>query len=79
MTSCFFGSFLTSNQLTADQICFIDQIVDHLVANGVMDPALLFESPFTNTHHEGIAGVFPQRAENVISIVQHVNQNAEVA
>ncbi|MFC1523823.1 DEAD/DEAH box helicase family protein [Thermodesulfobacteriota bacterium] len=71
-----FADFLTQNNMTADQIRFIDQIVDHLVQNGVMEPELLFKEPFTNTHHEGVAGVFPLRAANVVEIVRQVNGNA---
>lgn len=73
-----FGDFLEQNQLTADQIRFVDQIVDHLAQNGVLDPELLFSPPFTNTHHEGVSGVFPRRADKVIGIVQQVNLNAVV-
>jgi len=74
-----FGGFLEQNQLTSDQIRFVDQIVDHLAQNGVLDPELLFAPPFTNTHHEGVSGVFPIRADKVIGIVRQVNENAVVA
>jgi type I restriction enzyme R subunit len=42
-----FAGFLDGKVLTADQLEFIDHIVDHLTARGVMDPKLLYESPFT--------------------------------
>ena len=31
---------------------------DHLTARGVMDPKLLYESPFTDFDSNGVAGVF---------------------
>jgi len=74
-----FGGFLEQNQLTADQIHFVDQIVDHLAQNGVLNPELLFEPPFTHSHHEGVSGVFPRRADKVVEIVRQVNENAVVA
>lgn len=74
-----FGEFLASTPLSADQIRFVDQIVEHLALNGVLDPDLLFAPPFTNTHHEGVSGVFPRRADKVIGIVRQVNENAVVA
>nr|WP_221983879.1 type I restriction-modification enzyme R subunit C-terminal domain-containing protein [Rhizobium laguerreae] len=31
---------------TADQIEFIDMVIEHLTEKGVMDPGLLYENPF---------------------------------
>ena len=55
-------------RLNADQIEFLDQIIDHLTDRGVMDPSLLYESPFTDFDSKGVEGVF--RSEDVISLVQ---------
>jgi hypothetical protein len=37
---------------------FLDLIIDHLTARGVMDPKLLYESPFTDFDNNGVEGVF---------------------
>src|SRR5690606_38968773 len=41
-----FSTFLADGAATADQIEFIEMIVDHLTEKGIMDPGLLYESPF---------------------------------
>ena len=42
-----FGDFIAAGVATAPQIEFINMIIEHLTDQGVMDPALLYESPFT--------------------------------
>lgn len=72
-----FGEFLARNNLTANQIRFIDQIIDYLTQNGVMDPGQLYESPFTDYSPEGLDGVFNNDdADGIISILESVRQNA---
>src|SRR5262249_31230763 len=43
-----FTAFLNGRSFTADQLQFLDDIIDHLTARGVMDPKLLYEAPFTD-------------------------------
>ena len=74
-----FAAFLAEGALTADQIRFIDQIIEHLVRNGVMHPEALYESPFTDMHYEGLDGVLPDHADTVVSILRRVNGNASAA
>ena len=74
-----FAEFLEKAPLSADQINFIGMIVDHLVANGVMEPARLFESPFSDVHAEGVIGVLPEYAEAIVAAVRRVNANAVAA
>jgi type I restriction enzyme R subunit len=74
-----FGEFLVSNKFSADQITFINQVVDHLVKNGTMNPDRLFEQPFTDLHSEGLAGIFPHDAERVLAVIDEVNKRAEAA
>ena len=35
-------------KLTAHQLEFVDMVIEHLTARGVMDPRLLYKSPFTD-------------------------------
>jgi type I restriction enzyme, R subunit len=53
-----FAEFLDGRRLTADQLEFLDLIIDHLTARGVMNPELLYEPPFTDFNRNGVEGVF---------------------
>ena len=69
-----FGGYLESGPFSADQIRFVETIIDHLTQNGVMDPGLLYEAPFTDMHDLGLDGVFGEDdADNVFSIVRRFN------
>ena len=72
-----FGAFLAGKTLSANQIEFVDMIIDHLSEQGVVDPARLYESPFTDVHPLGVEGVFgaPDRAE-VVGILDAVRKRA---
>jgi type I restriction enzyme R subunit len=53
-----FSNFLQDRKLSADQLEFLDLIIDHLTARGFMDPKLLYEAPFTDFDSKGVEGVF---------------------
>ncbi len=53
-----FSQFVVGTTATASQLEFIDLIVQYLTENGVMNPARLYESPFTDIHSQGPDGVF---------------------
>src|SRR5258708_9323886 len=55
-----FTEFLDGRRLTADQLEFLDLVIDHLTARGVMDPKLLYEAPFTDFDRNGVEAVFEQ-------------------
>jgi type I restriction enzyme R subunit len=63
-----FTEFLNGRRLNAAQLEFLDLIIDHLTARGVMDPSLLYESPFTDFDSKGVEGVFGPA--DVVSLVQ---------
>jgi type I restriction enzyme R subunit len=71
-----FAEFLAEGILSADQIKFIDQIIEHLIRNGVMNLEALYEPLFTDIHYEGLDGVLPDDADKIISIINRVNENA---
>lgn len=48
-----FPGFISDTAATADQIEFIDMVIEHLTEKGVMDPGLLYESPFVDIAPEG--------------------------
>ena len=68
-----FADFLAARTLTANQIEFVNTLIDHLTEKGQVDPRLLYESPFTDFDPMGVAGLFsaPDAAE-VISILDEV-------
>jgi type I restriction enzyme R subunit len=52
------AEFLAERSLSANQIEFVNMIVDHLTQHGVMDAAALYESPFTDLTPRGPDGLF---------------------
>jgi type I restriction enzyme R subunit len=72
-----FAMFLSGKPLAANQIEFVNMIVDHLTENGAMDPALLYSSPYTDFSPRGVDGVFaaPAAAE-IVSILRSVLRTA---
>jgi type I restriction enzyme R subunit len=72
-----FGRFLTDKTLRANQIEFIDMVVEHLVEHGVMDADLLYESPYTDLNPLGVDGVFPpQQVDALIGILKDIRQRS---
>src|SRR5262249_48087511 len=43
-----FAQFLSGETATANQVEFVNMIIDYLTQNGVMDPKILYEAPFTD-------------------------------
>ena len=72
-----FGEFLYGSTCTATQIRFIEQIISYLTQNGVMEPGLLYEPPFTDLHTEGLDGIFGDTgAMRVITLLQEIELRA---
>jgi len=71
------GAFLIGDNLSANQIHFLDEIIDHLTAHGSMDAARLYESPYTDFHSQGVEGVFsPLQVQTLISVLDEIRERA---
>ncbi|MCO6184833.1 DEAD/DEAH box helicase family protein [Rhizobium sp. L1K21] len=72
-----FGEFLGDSAATAEQIEFIEMIIEHLTEKGTMDPGLLYESPFIDVAPEGPQQVFDfDRTRKLIEVINRLNDSA---
>ncbi len=53
-----FNEALAGKTLSAQQIRFVEMIVDYLTATGRMEPGLLYAPPFTDTAPNGVSDIF---------------------
>ncbi|SDE54947.1 DEAD/DEAH box helicase family protein [Riemerella columbipharyngis] len=76
-----FAQFISEENLSSNQIRFIDQIIKYLTKNGVLDKTMLTRPPFTERSDNGILGVFSdiEKAYKVIQLVEELSKNAGVA
>ena len=73
------NKFLNGKTWTANQIEFINLIVNHLTENGTMEPAMLYESPFTDVTPLGPDGIFTsEQIDELLAILNDV-RNAALA
>tara|TARA_R100000365_G_C2748226_1_gene79248 strand:+ start:6222 stop:9680 length:3459 start_codon:yes stop_codon:yes gene_type:complete len=73
-----FSAFLTESSATADQIEFIELIIEHLTEKGTMDPKLLYDSPFKDIAPSGPEQVFPMdRADQLFDVIERINAGVE--
>ena len=72
-----FGEYLERKTLTANQIRFINQIIEYLTQNGLLDAAQLYESPFTDYAAAGLDGVFTDEdADSIVSVLDSIRRAA---
>jgi type I restriction enzyme R subunit len=73
-----FTTYLEGGNFSANQIHFVENIIDYLTQNGVIDPGLLYEPPFTDSHPEGLDGVFrDDDADQIVALVRSFNETVE--
>lgn len=73
-----FAKYLEGGNFDSNQIRFVENIIDYLTQNGVMNPGLLYEPPFTDIHHEGLDGVFnDDQADEIVALVRSFNETVD--
>jgi type I restriction enzyme R subunit len=74
-----FDQFLAGRTFTANQIQFVNQVIDYLTQSGWMSPGQLYESPFTDFSPRGVEGVFDAtQVSQLVAILDSVRRNATV-
>jgi type I restriction enzyme R subunit len=72
-----FGDFLSASAATAAQIEFINMVIEHLTDQGVIDPGLLYEPPFTDVAPTGPDQLFgEERVTRLFSTIEAINASA---
>lgn len=74
-----FAEFIADGA-SADQIEFVNMVIEHLSRNGVIDPGLLYDSPFSDRTPDGPDGIFgEQDVDRLLARVRTINQSAVVS
>ena len=73
-------TFISGTAMTANQIEFVNLIVNYLTEHGVMDAELLYESPFTDLTPQGPDSIFTAtQVDELISLLAQIRQMATAA
>ncbi|TKJ19921.1 DEAD/DEAH box helicase family protein [Blastococcus sp. CCUG 61487] len=72
-----FAEFSRSADFTASQLRFVQLIIEHLTANGVMEPGRLFESPFSEHAPQGPQSLFSDaEVDRIVTVLADVRSRA---
>ncbi|HSH61744.1 MAG TPA: DEAD/DEAH box helicase family protein [Acidimicrobiales bacterium] len=75
-----FAEFLDATRYTANQIEFVNLVIDHLTEHGVIEARRFYESPFTDISPTGPDALFEStEVDRLLEAVHAIRHNAEVA
>ena len=71
-----FAGFINSQELTEQQISFVHKVVDYVVKNGYMEPAVLTQPPFDRP--QSFVHMFTTEQQmGIVAIINEIKRNAE--
>ena len=74
-----FNDFLSNESMTATQIEFVNMIIDYLTEHGVMEPRMLYESPFTDISPLGPDSIFESSwIDRIVNTLHDIRERATV-
>ena len=74
------AGFIEGRTLSANQLEFINLIVDRLTEHGIVEPRALYESPFTDVTPQGPDALFaPAQVDELIRALDAVRTTAMAA
>ncbi|MEW5975566.1 MAG: type I restriction-modification enzyme R subunit C-terminal domain-containing protein [Acidobacteriota bacterium] len=74
------AGFISGKTLAANQIEFIDLIINHLTEHGMVEPRALYESPFTDLTPRGPDVIFtPAQIDELMKVLEAVRATALAA
>ncbi|NHN35009.1 type I restriction-modification enzyme R subunit C-terminal domain-containing protein [Paenibacillus agricola] len=74
-----FAELLQRANLNANQINFINMIIDYLTVNGILEPGKLLDQPFVSLHHEGVYGLFDENTvDDIVNVVQSLKEGVRI-
>jgi type I restriction enzyme R subunit len=72
-----FSEFLAAGTASAAQIEFINMVIEHLTDQGIIDPGLLYEPPFTDIAPTGPEQLFgDEKVTRLFTKIKAINDSA---
>jgi type I restriction enzyme R subunit len=72
-----FAEFLDGKILNANQLEFVNLVIDHLTERGVVKVEALYSSPYTDVSPQGPDGLFkPKEVDDLVDILHEVRDRA---